>query len=463
MKQLVQMAKLFAILLLITSLNACGPETETVTINENLVKNYNSDVPIAWNNMFLEVERYAKGYRPTPAPRALGYMGLAAYEGCISGMPEYLSQVSRYPGLNVPKTQSGKEYHWPTVINTIYADLMPRFFPTAETYLLDKMTALEKTLDYQQAQDIADEVFLRSKDYGKSVADAFWAWETTDVVGHDAYKDPFGTYDWESHWNNEDGKYRLTSPGPAQPTFSYWGDVRPFAINKSERLCKAPISFSKDPKSAFYAQAIETFNNCNPAQAYELKWIAEFWSDDLVDVTFSPASRWIAIASQVIEGQDANLDKSLECFAKTGMALADAVVGCWFSKYYYNVERPITFINREIDANWTTTLVDPYTHTSNITPPFPAYPSGHSTMGGAASETIASVFGNDITLSDKCHFNRTEFIGTPRTFNSLSDMASENSTSRIWLGVHFRMDSETGVDFGRSIGRKVNNLSWKKK
>ncbi|MBK9109945.1 MAG: hypothetical protein IPM92_16645 [Saprospiraceae bacterium] len=36
-----------------------------------------AEVAVEWNKMFLEIERFAAGYRPGPAPRALGLMGLA--------------------------------------------------------------------------------------------------------------------------------------------------------------------------------------------------------------------------------------------------------------------------------------------------------------------------------------------------------------------------------------------------
>ncbi len=65
-------------------------------------------------------------------------------------------------------------------------------------------------------------------------------------------------------------------------------------------------------------------------------------------------------------------------------------------------------------------------------------------------------------MTDNCHKNRSEFFGTPRTFNSFYEMAEENGFSRIPLGVHWRMDSEEGVKFGKKIGNKVNNLPWKK-
>jgi hypothetical protein len=73
-------------------LSACGDEPTVDTPVDpdlNLVSDHKADVSVQWNEVFLKVERYAQGYRPGPAPRSLAYMGLAAYEACITGMPEY--------------------------------------------------------------------------------------------------------------------------------------------------------------------------------------------------------------------------------------------------------------------------------------------------------------------------------------------------------------------------------------
>lgn len=459
--KLLRLAFLFSVIILI---NGCGDGDGDETIVDNsLVKNYDSEASVAWNEVYLQVERYATGYRPCPAPRSLAYMGLAAYEACVTGMPDNNSMASLYPGLSVPKVESGRQYHWPTVVNAVYGLMMPRFFSTATEDLQLKMTSVENTLNAKYQGQVDADVYLRSEEYGKQVGEAFLEWEKTDIVGHDAYKDPWGNYDWEAAYGGVPGRWQPTTPGPGKPMYPYWGDVRTFVITKGERLCKPPIPYSEDPKSAFYAQAIEVYNNSNPAQTYELKWIGEFWSDDLVDLTFSPGPRWIAIATQAISNEKANLDLALECYAKTGMALADASIACWYSKYYWNIERPDNYIRRLIDNNWTSTLNNPVTGDKGFTPPFPAFPSGHSMMGGAGAVAIESVFGSNYEMTDICHQGRTDFIGTPRTFESIGDMATENAISRIWLGVHFRMDSEVGLDFGRTIGRKVTKLNWKKR
>ena len=74
----------------------------------------------------------------------------------------------------------------------------------------------------------------------------------------------------------------------------------------------------------------------------------------------------------------------------------------------------------------------------------------------------ASQFGYGYAMSDKCHEYRTEFTGKPRSFPSFFAMAQESAWSRVPLGVHLRMDSEAGITYGTEIGRKVNNLPWKK-
>jgi membrane-associated phospholipid phosphatase len=148
--------------------------------------------------------------------------------------------------------------------------------------------------------------------------------------------------------------------------------------------------------------------------------------------------------------------------ALVGLASSDAGVGCWYSKYYYNVERPETYIKRVIDPTWEPALENPLTGDKGISPSFPAYPSGHSTMGAAGGEALSHIFGYSYGMTDNCHKYQNLFEGTPRTFSSFNEMADENAWSRVPLGVHYRMDCEEGVRFGREIARSVIRLPWKK-
>lgn len=431
------------------------------TDDPNLLKNYNSEVVWDWNETFLQVERYAAGYRPGPAPRALALMGLAAYEASISGMPDFNSMASRYAGLSVPKADENAEYYWPEVINASYGLMMPKFFPNVPQDQFVKIAAKEAELENKYAASVSADVMARSKAFGQAVGEAVWNWGTTDPIGHNHYLDPFQGYDWQAHYT-KDGDWKPTFPGPGKPMGGVWGKARTFAITESEKLARPPLPFSEDPHSALYSQALEVYAQNTPTQSYEGKWVGEFWSDDLINLTFSPGPRWLAIGDEVIKAEGTNLEDAVFLNVKMGMALNDAAVACWYSKYYYNLERPQTYIQRVIDPNWKPSLNDPITGAQGMTPSFPAYPSGHSTMGGAGAEILTSMFGASYAMTDRCHENRTDFIGVPRSFSSFDEMAIENAWSRVPLGVHFRMDSEEGVRLGRVIGRKVNGLPWKK-
>jgi len=435
--------------------NACNDDDTNQPSGKN-VADYSHESISVWNQLFLKIERYAAGYRPGPAPRAHAYLGLANYEACISGMPDFNTQVFNYAGLSIPQANGNDEYHWPTVVNASSAFLMRGFFPNNT----NDINALETQYENKYLAETSQDIFDRSVAHGQAVASAVWEWSKTDAVSHDAYLDPFAGYNWQEHFDGP-GDWVPTVPGPPQPMFGLWGQARVFAISETDKLCPAPFAYGENINSAFYAQALEVYSrSVNPS--YEDEWIAEFWSDDLINLTFSPGPRWIAIADQVYEAENSSLETAIYANVKVGMALNDAAVSCWHSKYVYNVERPESFIQRVIDPNYEPLLYNPITFEPGNTPAFPAYPSGHSTMGAAAAEALTDIFGIRYTLTDRCHENRTEFEGKPRLFYSFYDMAEENAISRVPLGVHYRMDCEVGVDLGYRCGRKVNALNWKK-
>lgn len=75
--------------------------------------------------------------------------------------------------------------------------------------------------------------------------------------------------------------------------------------------------------------------------------------------------------------------------------------------------------------------VSGFINTSPGTPRHPAYPSGHSTYAGAASE-ILSFFFPDYRVE----------------FDRLADNAG---IARLWAGIHWRSDHVSGVHLGRSV------------
>ncbi|MBK9735160.1 MAG: vanadium-dependent haloperoxidase [Saprospiraceae bacterium] len=456
----------FILLFLSLFLSSCKKDiVDTSVTPVKTVNQYNYKIIYEWNDLFLEIERHAAGYRPGPVANALGYVGLANYEACITGMPEYASLSNLYSGLKIPAAFENQEYHWPTVINAVNNYMYTRLFPEVDPTLYGKIKVLADKNEALFKDEAGEEIFNRSQNHGEAVATVVWEWMKSDPTTFDGYKDPFGNYSWEDKYKKP-GDWVATVPGPGKGMFPFWGKGKTLAIKEDLKVCRPYTDyvgkFSEAEGSAIYNQAVEVMAQNTAELSYQTEWIGEFWSDDLLGLTFSPPSRWIAIANQVYVKDDANLEHALVANAKVGIALHDAAIGCWNSKYYYNLERPESYIKRLIDPTWEPNLYNPISGDQGISPSFPAYPSGHATFGAAAAKALESVFGDDYGMTDNCHKNRTEFTGYPRTFGSFQEMAMENAWSRVPLGVHFRMDADEGMRYGTEIGRSVNNLPWKK-
>lgn len=433
---------------------ACQPTRDDVTPTPGAATT-DASVAVKWMDLFLDVERYAPGYRPPVAARTLGYINLGAYETVVPGSTDYQSIAPRFAGLTVPKIETGKSYRWDVAVNETYYALMKSFFPHVVD--ADKAKIERLYADLTTTTGVADEL-SRSKKFGQDMAAAVYAYSKTDAAGHEGYL------------RNQPTDYLPpTGPGKWQPAFPdygrallpYWGKVRTFVATESDIVARPPVTYSTSVTSPMYTQGLEVYSTTTPL-AKEQQWIGEFWSDDIYKLTFEPAGRWLAIAQQVIKKEKVSLQKAVYTYTKLGVGLSDVGVACWNSKYLYNTERPVSYIRRTIDPKWSSKLNNPLTNVQGVTPPFPAYPSGHSCFGAVAAEILTDIYGATYAMTDNCHKGRTEFQGAPRSFNNFYEMAHENAYSRIALGVHYRMDCEEGLRMGYVIGRRVNQAAWKK-
>ncbi len=444
------------------TITSCNPDEPVPSIdNTSAAPSSDSEVPLAWNTLYLEIERFTPGYRPPVSARTLGYIGLAAYECVQPGMLKQNNSLRGYlPGLSIPDPEPGEAYHWELALTATYVRMFELMMPEAPAERLFEIYSLRTDLFLKFQQEVSDgATYSRSILYGTAVAEAVFEWSATDEAGHEAFR------------RNSDPDYvPPAGPGLWQPTYPdylpallpAWENVRTFAADGSE-VCPDPLPYSEDPGSAIYQQALEVVQQCAIAKAdpqSEQRWIGDFWSDDCPILTFTPSARWIAITNQVIENQNPDLPRALEAYAKVGFALSDAGVRSWAEKYRFNYLRPIDYIRQVIgDPDWNTVMC-PDGSGLYFTPNFPAYPSGHATFGAAASVVLSDMFGGNYIMIDHSHEERTEFNGSPRSFDSFFEMAEENGLSRIPLGVHFRMDSDAGLGLGYEIGEKVLDLPW---
>lgn len=429
-------------LLLMLSIGIAG-----TTVKSESAIDYPAEVAIAWLDLQLELVQQTPGFSPPVASRAFGYTGVTLYESIVPGMPDYQSLAGQLNELTeLPQPVEGITYHWPTVANSALATITRHLFPTASDDNQAAIDALYNQLADEFAAEVGAEIFSRSVTQGRVVADAIFIWSLTDG-GHEGFRRNFPA-DFVPPAG--DGLWIPTprTNGDPQPALQpYWGNNRPFVLNFDEE-CQSPPhpDYSEDQLSVFYQEVLEVYETTQNLTPEQLE-IALFWADD-PGQTATPPGHSISILTQLLRQEGASLAFAAEGYARMGVAVADAFIGCWKAKYIYNLVRPVTIIQQWLDADWMPVV---------NTPPFPEYPSGHSVQSGAAAVVFRGLFGEEYAFTDHTHGG----LGmAPRSFVSFSQMASETAISRLYGGIHYRFAIELGLEQGKCIGERVNALEF---
>ncbi len=397
---------------------------------------HDAEVPIAWFRLSFDLTR-DESLTPPVAARAYAYAGVALWEAVAPGIPGGRSLAGQLNDLGpIPAPQH--ELHWPTVVNAALAGIMHRFYPSETS--TRAIRELEQAFRERFRSEISGALFGHSVAHGQRVASAIRQWSRGDgytELNDCPYTAPTGPDLWSP-----------TPPNFEAPVQPCWGQLRPFVLSGPE-ACAAEShpSYSEDPVSEFFQQAFEVYETVNNLTE-EQRTIALYWAD-LAGETGTPAGHSLSITAQALEQIDASLDLAAEAFAKVGIGESDAFIGCWATKYHYNLLRPITYINDLIDPDWESVLE---------TPPFPAYTSGHSNDVGSASTILTDFFGDGFAITDHTNDDRGF---APRSFSSFFEAANESAISRLYGGIHYRFDIERGVEQGRCVGRAVNALVFR--
>ena len=406
------------------------------------------EVVTGWYKLILELVRHTSNYSPPVAARSFGYIGVSAYEAVASGSENMQSLAGQLNGLKtLPARDKGAAYDDAVILNTVMEASVSRFFdrtgPTGQ-HVMKKMAA---KMDEKVSAGLAADVVARSRDYGQKLSQAIFDWSSTDggaSVENMGFPLEYKLSDKPGHWVPTS----LIRQQQA-PLLPDWGKVRPFAMptGSSCRLPEPP-EYSEKPESAFYKDANEVYTTVK-GLTDEQRTIARFWSDDPM-LSPTPPGHWINIALIVLDQKNADLPTTVDTLARLGVALSDSFIGCWDTKFVFDLIRPISYIKKVIDPKWDALL---------ITPPFPEYPSGHSTQSSAAASTMTHIFGDALAFDDSTH--AADGI-KPRHFANFRAAAEEAAISRLYGGIHFRPAIERGLTQGECIAKYVNALKTKK-
>lgn len=400
-----------------------------------------------WYRLVLELVRHTATYSPPVASRAFAYLGVIAFEAVASGDPRLKSLSGQLTELAAPPARrAGETYDDVVVLQAALADGAAALFSNTGPTGQRALTAMTRKMTAIAAASVRPDVAERSASLGREIAAHVLAWAETDGgarIDNMGFAQTFTPREAPDAWVPTS----LVSQQQA-PLLADWGRNRTFAMTSVDACgLPPPPAYSEDEGSAFYAEAREVYD-VTTHLTDEQRLIARFWSDDPM-LSPTPPGHWISIALDVFDAEDAPLDQRVEVLARLGITLADSFIACWHTKFEYDLLRPVTYIRRTMDPKWEPLL---------ITPPFPEYPSGHSTQSGAAAAVLTAAFGADFAFDDRTH----EDDGLPvRSFPSFEAAAREAALSRLYGGIHFRSAIDRGLAQGVCVGGYANALEMR--
>ena len=202
----------------------------------------------------------------------------------------------------------------------------------------------------------------------------------------------------------------------AQPVAPLWGQSKGWFLSTGDQfrpVAPPPIT------SAAFASALAEVRTLTSARTTDQLTLAQFWQ--FASGPAGPIGHFAELAGGLAFDGQYNERRTARVYALLNMAIMDATISCWDAKYAYWYLRPF-----QADSAITTPVGRPN---------FPAYPSAHSCIVGAAAAILVGIFPASKTVMD----------------GKLVDAG----VSRIYAGLHYRFD----ITAGNEIGAKVAALA----
>lgn len=437
-------AALLALSARATTQGSARQSSSPLLLEQAQVSSSAASVTLAWYDLTLNLVRHTATYSPPVASRTFGYMGVTLFEIAAARGQKLRSLAGQLNGFaGVPQQVAGLTYDDGVIVQGALANTVAQLFSNTGPTGLRALASVTSKLEASVSKGLPEDVVKRSLEYGQSVSAAVLNWAATDGG---AKIDNIGfplTYPKAS---SPESWVPTAALGMQQtPLLPTWGDNRPFAMKRGDACSlPAPPAYSTAPDSLFYKEALEVYT-VSKALTPEQRAITVFW-DDSAMLSMTPPGHWVGILTQIFTESPTTFERMAEGYARLGMAVADAFIGCWNAKFEFNLLRPQTYIQRVIDPKWTASL---------ITPPFPEYPSGHSTQSGAAATVLTAFLGANYAFTDRTH---DEDGLEARGYKSFWDAANEAGISRLYGGIHFKSAIDRGLEQGRCVGAKINAL-----
>jgi membrane-associated phospholipid phosphatase len=399
---------------------------------------YDAAIVIAWNERVLTVAEAEDHFLTLKGVRTAAMMHVAMHDALNSIRPKYAPYIYRADESDASPLAAAAQAAY---------EVAARQYPKQKTVWTNE---LKKWLDTEQ--DGARKT--KGIALGRAAAKAILKRRESDNWNAEA------KYQWHPMAPGVYAEFNEHSGTPRGFIFGAgWSKMKPFMLAQADQFRAPPpppingrrytVAFNEVKEVGRYASASRT-----PDQTLLAMWWKEF-----IESSHNRLAR--AIATR--EGSD--LWDSARLFALLNMSITDAYISVFDSKFFYNHWRPYTAIRWAAHDGNPDTVADPqWNNTHRHTYAFPSYPSAHGTAGAAAMTILGKTFGDryKFTMSTPEVEQagplspKVRMVPPTRSFTSFSAAAHECALSRVYLGIHFRYDSEQG----EQLGEKVGTYGW---
>jgi hypothetical protein len=298
------------------------------------------------------------------------------------------------------------------VLSGVSADLLKILFPAAVEEITLKAAEQRNAALWSgkaTASDVAAGLAL-----GKAVAAVFAA-----RAGTDGMRTAGGTTaQWQALADAATARGEVawvSQETPSRPPMlPFFGQVRAWMMTPAEIVTERPAAPPSTGSQQFRDETAEVKRTVDNLTRQQLT-VALKWNDGAG--TYTPPGHWNDIAAELVRDAKMSEVRAARTFALLNMAMHDAGVGCWETKFFYFNPRP-----SQMDRSIKTPIG---------LPNFPSYPSGHSTFSAAAASVLSHLF--------------------PSGTADFTVMRDEAGISRLYGGIHYRSD----IDAGRAFGDRI--------
>ncbi|MCJ8211850.1 phosphatase PAP2 family protein [Mucilaginibacter sp. RS28] len=362
---------------------------------------------------------------PPYAARSYAYISAAQYDALIAAWKFKKTYNRAAPYKNdaniqalIPKSDLPAYPSEDGVVAGTVVELMKLLFPTEIAFIEQKASEEKLYRMISGANTRSD--WDAGVSLGKQVAAKFTTRARADRAGA-----AIGT---PTIWAQLESQTAATGEMPwislenpkRPPMLPLFGKVEPFLFDQATVATLRPGPPPSTKSDQFKKEADEVLYYCKNVTRERNAQVA-FWADGAG--TYTPAGHWDAIAADEFVKENWSEVRWARNMALLNMAMMDAVIVCWDTKYYYFNPRPSQF--------------DTEIKTLTGIPNFPSYTSGHSNFSAAAATVLTHLL--------------------PERGTKFSDLAQSAAMSRLYGGIHYRTDCEVGLVTGAKVGQYAVN------